>query len=76
MARYETFKGVPRLPHQRLGSRVVRMRRAQLLVAGCDELSALRLAVDPEIDVHAMIVMKERRADIEVPVGAEGRSDA
>lgn len=76
MARYETFKGVPRLPHQRFGLPVVRMRRAQLLVAGCDELSALRLATDPEVDVHAMIVMKEQRADVEVPAGTEGRSDA
>jgi hypothetical protein len=38
----------------------VRWRRAQLVLAGYDELSAHRAAADPLIDIHAKITDQEQ----------------
>lgn len=40
--------------------RLLRWRRAQLVAAGLDELSAHRVAADPDADIHATLADHEQ----------------
>lgn len=49
-------RGIPRPRRPRPRGRDLRWRREQLMAAGWDELTAHRLASDPSVDVHAILV--------------------
>jgi hypothetical protein len=44
-------------------ARTFRWRRHQLMAAGLDELSAHRLAVEAEVDIHAVMTLQDTAAD-------------
>jgi hypothetical protein len=52
--------GIPVTPSRRDGAQVRRWRRAQLLAAGYDELSARRLVNRADLDLHALLDQRER----------------
>lgn len=52
--------GIPVTPSRRGGAQVRRWRRAQLVAAGYDELSAQRLASRADLDLHALLDQRER----------------
>jgi hypothetical protein len=53
-------KGIPAMAPPRPEGAILRWRRAQLVVAGYDELSAHRAAADPQVDIHAKITEQEQ----------------
>jgi hypothetical protein len=55
-----TPKGIPARAPPRPEGAILRWRRAQLVGAGYDELSAHRAAVDPRVDIHAKITDQEQ----------------
>jgi hypothetical protein len=55
-----TLKGIPALAPPRPEGAILRWRRAQLVAAGCDELTAHRAAADPHVDIHAKIKDQEQ----------------
>jgi hypothetical protein len=55
-----TRKGIPALAPPRPERAILRWRRAQLVAAGYDELSAHRAAADPDVDIHAKITDQEQ----------------
>lgn len=69
MNRSDAPRGIPSPARTQPGRRSLRWRREQLVVAGYDELSAHRLAADRLVDVHAMVVLKERDDGPAVPAG-------
>jgi hypothetical protein len=60
MSAFTGLHGIPATPSRRRGdARTSRWRRAQLVAAGYDELSAQRLARRGDVDLHA--VLDQRR---------------
>ena len=62
------LRGIPRTPtlpqasSSRDAARMLRWRRRQLMAAGLDELSAHRLAVRTEVDIHAVLTLQDAGA--------------
>lgn len=48
------------MAQRRPDRRLRRWRRAQLVDAGLDELSAHRVAADPDADIHATLTEQDR----------------
>lgn len=51
--------GIPPTPSRQDLARLRRWRRAQLVAAGYDELSAHRLAARTELDLHAVLQRRD-----------------
>lgn len=60
MTGFERLRGIPTTPSGENIGWVRRWRREQLMVAGYDELSAHRLATRTDLDLHAVLVQRER----------------
>ena len=69
----DAIRGIPPPERSQPRGRSLRWRRDQLMVAGLDEFTAHRLASDAAIDVHAIIVSRERTRTAAVHVTPEGR---
>lgn len=61
MTAFTGLHGIPVTPSRRVGAQVRRWRRAQLLAAGYDEVSAQRLS-RTGLDLHALLDQRERSA--------------
>lgn len=59
--------GIPVTPSRQAGAAVRRWRRAQLVAAGYDELSAHRLASRGDLDLHALLDHHEHRSRVSGP---------
>jgi hypothetical protein len=55
-----TLKGIPAMAPPPPEGAILRWRRAQLVAAGYDELTAHRAAADPHVDIHAKITDQEQ----------------
>ena len=67
------IRGIPPPERSQPRGRSLRWRREQLMTAGFDELTAHRLASDAAIDVHAVIVSRERTASEADPADPSDR---
>jgi hypothetical protein len=67
------LRGIPSMPSSQDPARTFRWRRHQLMAAGLDELSAHRLAVGSDVDIHAVLTLQDTAADTSSLLG---RSDA
>jgi len=56
------LRGIPSTQSSQDARRTVRWRRDQLMAAGLDELSAHRLAVRPDVDIHAVLTLSDTDA--------------
>jgi hypothetical protein len=61
MTPFTGLHGIPVTPSRQDGA-VRRWRRAQLVAAGYDEVSAQRLASRGDLDLHALLDHRERRS--------------
>lgn len=66
------LRGIPSMPSSQIPARTCRWRRHQLMAAGFDELSAHRLAVGADVDIHAVLTLQDTDADTSSLLG---RSD-
>jgi len=73
MTSSDAIRGIPPPERSQPRGRSLRWRREQLMAAGLDELTAHRLASDAAIDVHAIIVSRERMRLAAADPDAEGR---
>ena len=71
MTSSDAIRGIPVPERSQPRGRSLRWRREQLIAAGLDEVTAHRLAKDATVDVHAIIVSRERSRAVE----AEGIAD-
>ena len=53
------LRGIPSMPTSQDAAGTLRWRRHQLMAAGLDELSAHRLAVGADVDIHAVLTLKD-----------------
>lgn len=60
MTSSDAINGIPMPERPQPRGRSLRWRREQLMAAGLDEFTAHRLASDGTVDVHALIVSRER----------------
>jgi hypothetical protein len=56
------LRGIPPMPSRPDAIRTGRWRRHQLMAAGLDELTAHRLAVRADVDIHAVLTLKDAGA--------------
>jgi hypothetical protein len=57
------LRGIPSVPTSQDAARTLRWRRQQLMAAGLDELSAHRLAARTDMDIHAVLTLKDTAVD-------------
>ncbi|GGI45846.1 hypothetical protein BCL57_001532 [Agromyces flavus] len=74
MTSSDAIRGIPVPERSQPRGRSLRWRREQLIAAGLDEFTAHRLAKDAAVDVHAIIVSRERSRAAEAGRGGDGRS--
>jgi hypothetical protein len=67
----DAVRGIPTPERTQPRGRSLRWRRDQLLAAGLDEFSAHRLASNALVDIHAVIVSRERSQSAALRSGAE-----
>lgn len=72
MTAFRGLHGIPPTPSHRDASRLRRWRRAQLMAAGYDELSAHRLAARVGLDLHSLLYGRESAAQKRRAASAPG----
>lgn len=65
------LRGIPSVPTSQDPARTLRWRRQQLMAAGLDELSAHRLAARTDMDIHAVLTLKDTAVDAAVDTAVD-----
>lgn len=72
MTSSDAIRGIPTPERTQPRGRFLRWRREQLMAAGLDEFSAHRFASNGMVDVHAIIVSRERARTAAVRDSVDG----